>query len=92
MSGTGADGPVEGAAGEGGQLIITLGSPAVLGAVADCLRARLGRDRTGASTSAITPPLSVGGAAATTLTIKEGVVPKKMRRISSSDPAHLSQT
>jgi hypothetical protein len=42
MSDTGADGPVEGAAGEGGQLIITLGSPAVLGAVADCLRARLG--------------------------------------------------
>jgi hypothetical protein len=45
MSGTGADGPVEGAEGEGAQLIITLGSAAVFGAVADCLRAQLGRDR-----------------------------------------------
>jgi hypothetical protein len=45
MSGTGADGPVEGAEGEGAQLIITLGSAAVFGAVADCLRAQFGRDR-----------------------------------------------
>jgi len=45
MSGIGADGPVEGAKGEGAQLIITLGSAAVFGAVADCLRAQLGCDR-----------------------------------------------
>jgi hypothetical protein len=45
MSGTGTGGPVEGAKGEAGQLIITLGSTAVSGAVVDCLRTRLGRDR-----------------------------------------------
>jgi hypothetical protein len=45
MSGTGADGPVAGAKGEADQLIITLGSAAQSGAVVDCLRARLGRDR-----------------------------------------------
>jgi hypothetical protein len=50
-----------------------------------------GVTRTGVSTSAITALLSVGGAAATTLTIKEGGVHKKMRRISSSDSAHLVQ-
>jgi hypothetical protein len=45
MSGTEADGPVEGAKGEAGQLTITLGSAAVFGAVGGCLRVRLGRDR-----------------------------------------------
>jgi hypothetical protein len=42
MSGTGADGPVEGAEGEGGRLIITLGSAAVFDAVVGCTRARPG--------------------------------------------------
>jgi hypothetical protein len=37
--------PVERAEGEGARLITTLGSAAVFGAVADCLRAQLGRDR-----------------------------------------------
>jgi hypothetical protein len=45
MSGTGADGPVEGARGEVGRLIITSGSAVVFGAVGDCLHAPLGRDR-----------------------------------------------
>jgi hypothetical protein len=43
----------------------------------DCLHARLGRDRTSVSIPAITALLAVGGAAATTLTIKERVVPKE---------------
>jgi hypothetical protein len=47
MSGTGASGPIEGAKGDSRQLIITLGSAAVFGAVVDCLCARPGRDRDG---------------------------------------------
>jgi len=45
MSGTQADGSVEDADGEAGQLVITFSSAAVLGAVVDWLRARWGRDR-----------------------------------------------
>jgi hypothetical protein len=55
MSGTGAGGPVDGAKGGAGQLIITSGNAAMLGAVADCLRAQVGRDRIDVSASAITP-------------------------------------
>ena len=45
MSGTEADGPVQGPKGEAGQLIIALGSAAVADAVVGCLRARVGRNR-----------------------------------------------
>lgn len=72
--------PVEGAKGAAGQLIITLGSAAVLGAVGAACVPGWGVTRTGVSTSAITALLSVSGAAATTLTIKVGVVHKKMRK------------
>jgi hypothetical protein len=84
--------PVGGAKGAAGQLIITLGSAAVFGAVGAACVPGWGVTGTGVSKSAVTALLSVGGAAATTLTIKEGVVHKKVRRISSSDPAHLVQT
>jgi hypothetical protein len=92
MSGTGADGPVEGAKGEADQLIITLGSAAVFGALLGCLRVWLGRDRDRRINVRYQRSSISGGAAATTLTIKEGVRHEKMRRISSSDPAHLVQT
>ena len=67
--------PVEGATGEAGRLIITLSSAAVPSWTACMLG--WGVTGTDASTPAITPLLSVGGAAATTLTIKEGVVHKE---------------
>jgi len=91
MSGARADGPVRGVEGGGCQLTITLGSAAVLGAVVDCLRARLRHDR-GRCISVRFHRSSISRRSSRNyLDDQGGVVPKKIRRISSSDPAHLVQ-
>jgi hypothetical protein len=88
MSGTG----VEGAEGEGTQPIITLGSAAVFGAVADCLRAQLGRDRDRCINVRYHASSISRRSSRNYLDDQGRSRHKKTGRISFSDPAHLVQT